>query len=143
MTINDSWLLESARKKKAASKTAPLLKARLEAVFDAEIDGLWNALRAEIQREAAVYTGALGVPDALIVTSADDEIDVRAADGRRLILQLDRKRRALIERYRDRAGMVRVGRPRVKFSVNTAGRLAFSFGAVQAAAGSVLRRLIG
>jgi hypothetical protein len=142
-TINDNWLLSRARKKRAAAtQDTASLQARLVKVFDAEIDALWRALLAETERQTALYSKTLGQPGALTVTSEKDQIAVRASDGRQLTVQLVRERQALMERYRTRTGMVRFGRPRIKFSVSSAGRLVFNFGGPQAAAASVLRRMI-
>jgi hypothetical protein len=143
MTINDNWLLDRARKQKTASKqVSPWLQARVAGIFDAQIDSLWRALGAELDRQAGVFNKAAGDPDGLTVTGDTDRLDVRAADGRQLSIRLHRKQQALSERFRTAAGMERVGRPRIAFVVNPAGELVFNVPGAQAAAASMLRRLI-
>lgn len=136
MTTTDKWLLERARKKKQG-----LEPGRFDAAFDAEIDELWSSLQTETRREVAVYNGAAGDKNALVVTTDADVIDARAADGRQLTVKLHRDRRSVSETFRTRAGAVRSGRPRIGFIVSTTGRLTFNFGVVQSVAASILRRV--
>lgn len=147
MTTTDRWLLERADKQKQedaqAKKLQGSLKARrYTATFDDGVDGLWKSLQAEIARQVGVYNTALGRPDALVATTDANSIAVRAADGRELTITVDRAQRTLIEAFRNSAGATRAQRPRIGFRVDSEGRLAFNFGVVQSAAGSILRRVI-
>ncbi len=147
MTTTDRWLLERAEKLRTAQaetrkdarsrKSQTFLKA-----FDGEIEALWTSLIVEVSRQAEVFNKASGQPKALLVTGDTGHISVAAADGRRLQIVLDRKTRTLLESYRNSAGATRIKRPRIGFRVDSAGKLAFNFGVVQSAAGSILRRVI-
>ena len=139
MTMNDQWLVDRARRNSTITAS---LKQRLEAIFEGEIDALWSALGNETIRQAGVYNDAIGNPEALAVGVGDDTVLVVVADGREVEIRLHREQRAMTERYLDRGGVMRVRRPRIKFSVNAAGKLSFNFGGVDAAAGSILRRVI-
>jgi hypothetical protein len=141
MTINDGWLLERAQKAKAAALQAaksgsPVLKTL------PPVDGLWKQLQEETKRQAGVYTGAVGDPGAVVVDTPPDLIDVRVPDGRQLTLRVDRERRRLSETFRTQAGAIRMRKPIIRFSLDAAGQLTFNFGGLQAAASSLLRRLI-
>jgi len=142
MTNSDKWLLDRAKSAKEKAKAAsadgrPLLKTL------PPVDGLWGQLQAEARRQAAVYTEALGDPNAVKVTTTADTIEVSVPDGRRLTLQIDLKRRKLTERFRDQVGGVRMRRPMIGFVRDADGNAAFNFGGLHGACGSLLRRLIG
>jgi hypothetical protein len=144
--IDDTWLIDRAEKKKAddafSRRNAPLLGAKRLASFTSELDTLWAELQAETRRQAGVYNTALDEPDALVVTTDADALDIRASDGRQLTIRVDRARQSLTEAFRTSEGAVRMGKPRIRFAVTSAGTLAFNFGLVRSAAGSLLRRLI-
>ena len=142
MTISDKWLIDRAVKLKA-SKAAPLKQSGARMVNLPPIDHLWDQLQRETRRQAAVFTGALGDPNALVVDTSPDAIEVRTPDGRQLTLRVDRERRSLSETFRDAGGGVRRRRPIIAFTADAAGGVAFNFGGLQGAAGSLLRRLIG
>ena len=119
------------------------LKQRIDAVFDAEINDLWNALEEETRRQAEAYNAAVGDPEALLVWPGDPPLlVVHRKDGREVMVLVDRDNRALTEQYPNRAGAVRTGRPRLSFSVDAAGKLSFNLGSLERAAASLLRRLI-
>jgi hypothetical protein len=147
MTTTDRWLLERAEKKKQEDAKAGRLQGTLKSVryaasFDAELDALWSGLRAEIQRQIDLYNTASGDPGAIVATGTAESLSVRGADGRELTITVDRTHRTLMEAYRNSAGATRSGRPRIGFRVDSEGKLAFNFGVVQSAAGSILRRVI-
>jgi len=146
MTFNDKWLIDRAKAKRAAANLGMTSrKPRLGDAPIAEIDTLWDQLRAETARQVAVYNetfGGIGGFDALTVTSDANIIGVQAFDSRHLTVRLYREQLGLTEAYRDVGGVVRTGRSRVKIVVTTAGELTFNFATVQAAAGSLLRRMI-
>lgn len=142
MTISDKWLLERAKQVKEKAKAAsansgPLLKTL------PPLDGLWKDLQAEAQRQAALYTSAVGDADALTVVTTADTIEVRVPDGRVLTVQIDRKAQRLTEKFRDQRGGTRMRRPMIGFVRDENGKAAFNFGGLQGAAGSLLRRMIG
>ena len=137
MTISDKWLLDLARQRKNQGTPSKPGRPALPPV-----DKLWVKLQDETKRQAAVYTGALGDPKALVVETGPDTIEVRVPDGRQMTLRLDKKQRTLSETFRDRAGALRPRRPTIGFALDADGGLTFTFGGLQAAAGSLLRRVI-
>jgi hypothetical protein len=140
MTISDKWLLERAQKEKAKAvqaQKAPVLKSL------PPIDDLWTQLQAETKRQASVYTTAFGDPNALVITTTAETIEVSVPDGRKLTLKVDRQTRKLSETFRDRTGGVRIRRPLISFTRDEKGKAAFNFGGVPGAAGSLVRRMIG
>lgn len=141
MSVNDFWLLERARAKKAASGSGRLKSAPLKAT--PSIDGLWSALQDETRRQAKVFTDALGNANALVVTTPPDAIEIRSSDGKELVLRVDRERRTLSEVYSPKPGVLRPGKPSVAFTTGADGEARFNFGGLQGAAGSILRRMVG
>ena len=140
MTMNDRWLIERAQIHKAAAHAKqPLQGGRAPLP---PIDDLWAQLQKETQRQAAVYTGELGDPSALVVETRADDIDVRTPDGRQLIIHVDRERRTLSETYRNAVGATRRRRALAQFARDASGALTFNFGGLQGAAGSIVRRMI-
>jgi hypothetical protein len=142
MTMHDSWVIGRARRHKAEAAQA---KRGVSAPAEKlpPIDGLWKQLQEETRRKAKVYTDELGDPGALAIETPPDSIELRTPDGRGLTLRLDRERRLLFQTIRDRGGAVRLRKSIIHFSTNAAGELAFNFGGVQGAAGSIIRRIIG
>jgi hypothetical protein len=146
MTTTDKWLLERAAKKKRemaqlAAGANTLKSGGYAATFDAGIDGLWTELQAELRRQIGVYNEAAGQPDAVVATMDATSVGVRSG-GRSLTITVDRKHRALTERFDNGTGAVRSGRPRIGFRAGPDDRLSFSFGVVRSAAASILRRVI-
>ena len=141
MTSRDSWIVEQAQKKKAAAlQGKPQVTVPLKG--NSAVDDLWTSLQRETVRLAGLYNDALGEP-AVSVTAEGDVIDIKATDGRQLIVSLDRTKPGFTERFRNASGVTRLGAPRIQFATNSTGELGFSFGGVQEAAGSLLRRMIG
>lgn len=141
MMTEDAWLLRRAREKKSADAARKNGAPRGIPPVPS-VDHLWSSLQAETRRQAAVYTEALDDPGALVVTTDADSIEAKALDGRRVTIRLNREQRSLRETYRDRAGAVRMGTPRIRFTVAQAGSVGFNCGAVGIAAGSILRRVL-
>jgi hypothetical protein len=139
MTSRDSWIVEQAQKNKAALSGKPLT-AKLPNNAG-QIDDLWTSLQREVARLAGIYNDALGAR-ALSVKTEGDRIEIEHTDGRRLVIALDRDKPGFTERYRNAAGLERLGSPRIKFASNSTGDLGFSFGGVADAAGSLMRRLV-
>jgi hypothetical protein len=142
MTISDDWLLERAH-----ARTGRMLKGhqglpRAPRALP-PVDALWAELQKETKRQAKVYTDAVGDPEAVVIDTPPDAIDVRVPDGRHLTLRLDRETGRLFETFRDQAGAVRMRKPIISFALNSDGEVAFNFGGLLAAAGSILRRMIG
>jgi len=141
MTMNDNWLLERARKRKAAAAQPQQNRSGgLKAL--PPVDDLWTQLQQETRRQAKVFTDALGDPAAVVIETPPDAIEVSAPDGRRLTLRVDRRQGTLSETLREASGLVRMRKSIIKFSTNADGEVTFNFGGLQAVAGSVLRRLI-
>jgi hypothetical protein len=142
MTVSDNWLVARAHQRKIAlTRTKPGKAAAPKPL--PPVDDLWRQLQKETQRQAKVYTDALGDPGAVTIDALPDQIGVRVPDGRHLILTVDRKTGRLSETFRNKAGATRARRPIVNFNLTAEGELAFNFGGLQAAAGSLLRRMIG
>jgi hypothetical protein len=143
MTINDNWLLERAEKRKAARlrSTSPDPALR-DPGTRPPVDDLWARLQRETRRQAAVYTDALGEPDAVTIETTLDSIAVKVPDGRQLTLRLDRATRRLSETFQDSSGAVRIRRPITSIIPDADGGWTFNFGGVQPAAGTLLRRLL-
>ncbi len=140
MTFNDKWLIERALKHKAAAAQGRRSAGARKPM--PAIDDLWSQLQKETRRQALVYTAALGDPKALVVETPPDRIEVRTPDGRQLTIRVDRERRSMSEMFRDRSGASRTRRAMIRFVRNAAGEATFSFGGLNAAAGSLIRRLI-
>jgi hypothetical protein len=147
MTTTDRWLLERAQKARQEDAQAKAGKQLLRTAgyakaFDKEAASLWRDLETELRRQVAVFSDASGRANTISVKTDGDRLTVEAEDGRQLTLTVDRTHRALTEAFRNSAGAVRSGRPRIAFTTTPEGRLSFNFGPVQSAAGSILRRLI-
>jgi hypothetical protein len=140
MTITDKWLIERARIHKAAAHANSLPGGARRTL--PPVDGLWEQLQKETQRQAAVYTGELRDPKALVVETSADAIELRTPDGRHMTVRVDRRDGSLTETFRNQAGATRTGRSILRFVTNAAGELTFGFGGLNGAAGSLVRRMI-
>lgn len=139
MTMTDKWLLEQAHKRKALKGAKPATPTRPPVP---PIDDLWSQLQTETKRQVKVFTEAVQDARAITIETQKDSIDLKAADGRRLEVLVDRERRRLTERFRDRDGKTKMTPPIIHFTHGKAGEAAFNFGNAHTAATSLLRRLI-
>jgi hypothetical protein len=141
MSSTDNWLILQARKKKIAM-AATSANALVSASHMPPIDDLWTQLQEETRRMVKVYTDELGDPLAIVVDTPPDTIEVRAANGKAVILRVDRDGRMLHQEMRTPDGGVRPRRTPITFTTNASGEAVFSWGGVSGAAGSILRRLV-
>jgi len=139
MSTNDSWLIQSAQRKKARDAAKPVLRAKV--MSDRAVGELWKELQRETARQAKVYTDALGDPGELKVETSADEIKITMRDGRQSTIRIDRKAALLTDTYRNEGGAVRTGRPIISFRIDSAGELAFNC-SLHDAASALLRRMI-